>query len=56
MKLRVFLRNVVGKKRYYPSDMISSNILWLMGRKSFTKKQLEYCEKMGWTIEYTAEE
>ena len=52
MELRVIYLKEFGEERFYPysEDDSSAQILRLMKRKSFTKKQLQNCKEFGWDI------
>ena len=40
MKIEVKMKMQWGNKRYFPENKLATGILMLMGRKSFTDKQI----------------
>ena len=39
-----------GHDRYFPTNLLSEGILWLMHRKSFTLVQVRKLKEIGFTI------
>ncbi len=56
MKIEVKHKRRWGKDRYYPENIVSSGILKLMHRKTFTLAQLKLLRKIEFIVEIEYDE
>lgn len=55
-EFKVSYADVLRRALFYPENQIARDFAYLMRRKSFTKKELEYLKNMGFQISISIRE
>lgn len=50
MNIQVIRKMAFGHERFYPTENNGKLLIELIGRPSFTRRQLEVCKKLGFKI------
>lgn len=56
MNVEVLIKNVYGKKCFYPVSQDAANLCKLIGRPTLTTKHLKICNQSGWKVNITSQQ